>query len=70
MQQQGTWHYFERRAEEERAAALRATNERAAQVHRELAEHYGELATGGEQIANDESAAEAGILPKDFQIVP
>jgi hypothetical protein len=70
MHQMHPSHYFERRAEEERAAAQRATNERAAQSHRELADRYHDLATGAEQPLSEDGAGDAGILWKDFRIVP
>jgi hypothetical protein len=70
MQHPCSSNYFKRRAEEERAAAELATNERAAQSHRELAIHYRELASGVESRRNDGAEGEAGILSKDFRIVP
>lgn len=62
--------YFERRAEEERLAADQATDSRAEQVHRDLADHYLKLASGPEQSQHGEGVAEGGILPKDFRILP
>jgi hypothetical protein len=70
MQHPSPSNYFKRRAEEERAAAELATNERAAQSHRELAMHYGELASGVERPRSGGAECEAGILSKDFRIVP
>jgi hypothetical protein len=70
MQEHGALHYFERRAEEERDAARRATNERAARSHRELAEQYLKRASGAEQFLDNDPDVDAGILSKDFQIVP
>ena len=45
--------YFRNRAEEERAAAGQASDDRAAQAHRELARQYDEMAgrDGGEDSA-------------------
>ena len=63
--------YFERRSAEERTAAEQASDERAAQSHRELAEHYRNVANGSEQLpAEDEGDSEAESLPKEFRIVP
>jgi hypothetical protein len=70
MQDRPSPDYFGRRAEEERAAAARATNERAAQFHRELARHYRELADGIELPRLDASGGDEGVLSKDFRIVP
>jgi|GraSoiStandDraft_13_1057314.scaffolds.fasta_scaffold651696_2 hypothetical protein len=70
MQHPCSSNYFKRRAEEERAAAELATNERAAQSHRELAMHYRELASGVEWPRSGGAEGEAGILSKDFRIVP
>ena len=63
--------YFERRAEQERTAAERCADERAAQSHRELADHYRQIAEGAERLpASDPKPNEPGILPKDFRILP
>ena len=70
MQEQGARDYFKRRAEEERLAAQRSTNVRAAEAHRQLAEHYGDLASGVEQVPGEEAEAQGGTLPKDCQIRP
>jgi hypothetical protein len=70
MQDRRSSDYFERRAEEERAAAARATNERAAQSHRELAMHYRGLANGFKLPGSDGSDGDGAILSKDFRIVP
>jgi hypothetical protein len=43
MDQPSSHDYFRIRAEEERAAAEQAEDERAAHSHRELAEHYERL---------------------------
>lgn len=67
-----SYDYFRRRAEEEREAADRAADERAAHSHRELAHHY-------ERLAGDQSPAPAdsgndlqssGVLPREFRILP
>jgi hypothetical protein len=63
--------YFQRRAEEERAAAAQAVDERAAHSHRELAEHYARLA--GDESDNPvdaESEQPSGTLPREFRILP
>ena len=61
---------FQRRAEEESAAAANATDERAAQSHRELAVHYRNIANGSEQLPQDDAdQSEGGILPLEFRIV-
>jgi hypothetical protein len=63
--------YFQRRASEESAAAKKATDERAAQSHRELSDRYRNLASGTEQLAGDDAGTCGdGILSKDFRIVP
>jgi hypothetical protein len=71
MQEGQSKDYFQRRADEERAAADQAADERAAKSHRELSEHYRNVASGSEQVPRDEDeAADPGILPRDFRIVP
>lgn len=71
MQELQSKDYFERRSEEERTAAEQASDERAAQSHRELAEHYRNVANGSEQLpVDDEGSSDAGTLPKEFRIVP
>jgi len=63
--------YFERRSEEERTAAEQASDARAAQSHRELAEHYRQVANGSERLpADDDGSPEVGTLAKEFRIVP
>jgi hypothetical protein len=63
--------YFERRSFEEDAAAEQASDERAAQSHRELADHYRNIANGSEQLpADEETGGGDGILSKDFRILP
>lgn len=42
---EGDGIYFERRANEERIAAMKAPDPRARKAHLELAERYGDLAT-------------------------
>jgi hypothetical protein len=70
MQEPRSSVYFERRAEEERAAAGRSTDERAAQAHRELADHYRKLAEGGQQPTADDGDGEPGAVWNEFHIVP
>lgn len=71
MQERQSREYFERRAQEEREAAENAVDERAAQSHRELAEHYRKIAKGCEGgSAEDVEASSPGILPRDFRILP
>ena len=60
--------YFRKRAEEERTAADRAADERAAQPHRELAEHYEMKAANGPEPAPDPDGPVNG--PLDFTILP
>ena len=63
--------YYARRAEEERLAAANAREERAAQSHRELADHYSKLANGSAQLPGEGSVPlNAGTVSKDFRIVP
>jgi hypothetical protein len=63
--------YFERRADEERTAAANAADERAAQSHRELSDHYRNIASGSERIPSDDAdPSDDGTLPKDFRILP
>ena len=62
--------YFRKRAEEEREAADAASDERAAQPHRELAEHYKKKAENGDPVAEDEEQSANGSLADDFTIVP
>jgi len=63
--------YFHRRAEEERAAADNASDERAAQSHRSLAARYDAKAKGSpvREIAGEEDE-NGSVLPKDFRILP
>jgi hypothetical protein len=68
MEQPGTDDYFERRAEEERAASERANDKRAAQAHRELAEEYRKRAGESRIFAVDEPGQ--AILNKGFHIIP
>jgi len=71
MQDAEQTDYFHRRAEEERAAAEQASDERAAQSHRSLAARYDAKANGSpvREIAEDASE-EGSVLPKDFHILP
>jgi hypothetical protein len=71
MKQPQPSDYFKRRAEEERAAAEQAADERAAQSHRELSDHYEQLARGAQlptEVAPESHAA--GIVSREFRIVP
>ena len=61
--------YFRKRAEEERDAAEAASDERAAQPHRELAQRYERKAQTGEGQSEEEDLLE-GPPPSDFTIVP
>jgi hypothetical protein len=71
MQNRQSRDYFERRADEERAAAEKAGDERAAQSHRELAKHYHNIARGSEEApGRDAEVPSPGILPREFRIVP
>jgi hypothetical protein len=60
--------YYRRRAEEERMASERATDERAARSHRGLAEEYRKRATNVGTGVPEEPRG--GTLAKEFQIVP
>ena len=63
--------YFSRRAEEERAAADNASDERAAQSHRSLAARYDAKARGSPvHELKDDGDEEEGTLPKDCRILP
>ncbi|MFL6755403.1 MAG: hypothetical protein ACJ8FI_11065 [Sphingomicrobium sp.] len=63
--------YYRRRAEEERAAAEHANDERAAQSHRELSDQYEKLATSDDRPSGDDQQRdEPGIASKEFRIVP
>lgn len=63
--------YFQRRAEEEREAAEQAADERAANSHRELADHYVRLAEDESVKRPDRDEQHAsGTLPKEFRILP
>ena len=59
--------YLHRRAEEEDAAADRASTEKAREIHEELATRYrgavdNEVQTGGDEAANS-------TRPRDFRII-
>ena len=59
--------YLHRRAEEEDAAAYRASSDQAKELHEELAIRYreavdNEVQTGGDEAVNS-------IRPKDFRII-
>jgi hypothetical protein len=60
--------YFHKRADEERAAAELAKDERAANSHRELARRYDEKAEVGEHEM--EEPEQGNLLPNEFQILP
>jgi hypothetical protein len=63
--------YFRRRAEEERAAAAKAGDERAAQSHRALAARYDAKANGSPvRDASDDPRGDGGTLSSDFTILP
>jgi hypothetical protein len=71
MSERQSTDYFERRAEEERAAAEQAGDERAAQSHRELSDHYRNIASGSEQPPRDDGdPSNDGIASKNFRIFP
>jgi hypothetical protein len=70
MEQPQSPDYFQRRAEEERAAAEKAADERAAHSHRELAEEYERRASGAGELLADEDQEQDGTLAKDFRILP
>jgi len=68
MSQHPPEDYFERRAEEERAASERATNACAARSHRELAERYRTRARqGGPPLVSE--PLKGGTLSRKFRIV-
>ena len=59
------------RAEEERAAADNASDERAAESHRSLAARYDAKAKGSPvREISGKDAEHASLLPKDFRILP
>ena len=63
--------YCRRRAAEERAAAAQAADERAAQSHRDLAEHFEELASHADDgWMPEEPVPSTSTLPADFRIIP
>jgi hypothetical protein len=63
--------YFERRADEERAAAVRAVDARAAQSHLDLAACYDALASGGlEDIWIHRPQQSPGTLSAELRIIP
>lgn len=63
--------YYNRRAEEELEAAQRASDWRAAETHRALAEQYQKLAEDADgPNQGDAQMAAPGILARDFRIVP
>ena len=71
MQHVASADYFRRRAAEELCAAAQASDERAAQQHRELARRYGDLVKSGvDGRRSDEDLPAAGSLPNEFIILP
>ncbi len=70
MQNSDQSEYFERRAEEERAAADGAADERAEQSHRELANRYEKASKGEEPSSDTEETEESGTVHEDFRIIP
>lgn len=71
MQNIEQFEYFNRRAEEEREAAKTATDERAAESHRELADRYDAKAKSDPEPAESADVEpENGTLSKDFSILP
>ena len=63
--------YFERRAAEELAAAELADDQRAAQSHRELSDRYRRRADASNRDPSEQPEPRgAGVLPKEFSIVP
>jgi hypothetical protein len=71
MQKPAPTDYFQRRAEEERAAADSAADKRAAESHLSLAARYDAKAKGSpvRELKVDDTD-EGGILPKEFRILP
>jgi hypothetical protein len=71
MQPSDQSEYFCRRAEEERIAADKASDERAARTHRALAARYTAKARGGPVREVDHDGVDNGsILANDFTILP
>jgi hypothetical protein len=62
--------YFARRATEEAAAAERASDQRARQLHFELAERYCIASRYGRIQAEETLSAPAPVLPPEFRILP
>ena len=60
---EGDAEYFSRRASEESAAAIRAGDARAADVHRTMAQRYGDLAAA---IQKNEQRTGVGELLRRF----
>lgn len=70
MSNQSSQDHLRSRAEQERAAAECAGDERAAQAHRELAEYYEKLAAG-EPLPDERcERPAAGIVSTNFRIIP
>ena len=71
MEQVDQSDYFRRRAEEERDAAHRAGDERAAQSHRALAARYDARARGSPvHDVTEDGTGSGGTLSDDFTILP
>ena len=62
--------YYKRRAKEERIAAERASDERAAQSHRELLDQYERLADGEAPARAADDREKSGSVSKEFRILP
>ena len=62
--------YYKRRAKEERAAAEHASDERAAQSHRELLDQYERLADGEAPTGAAADQEKPGSVSKEFRILP
>jgi hypothetical protein len=70
MQQDQSPDYFRRRADEEQEAAANAADERAASLHRQMAEEYRKCAENGSVRPPLEEEAPAGTLHAEFRILP
>jgi hypothetical protein len=70
MQDTGESEYFQRRAEEERAAADRAGDERAAKSHRALAKRYQRKADGDESPGGGAEPGKSAGVGHEFRIIP
>lgn len=71
MQELDEHDYFERRALEERTAAAKATDERAAQSHRDLAQCYERKAHNDAQADDGAPEPVSTMIPGEgFRIIP